>query len=514
MPTSPTYPGVYVEEISSGVKTIQGVPTSITAFIGRTRKGPVNEPITVRSFNDFKRMSGGLWLRSTLGFAVRDFFINGGSEAIVVRLVKGARKALFVLPTSDETKNLVLEAINPGSWGNRLRVAIDYNTSDPGDSSLFNLTVAGPNRQLEVYWDVSVDKSNQRYLPRILRKESDRISVRRRKGKYDCPDIRPLETDTPIKTTQSTKGRDGSELSIEQFATGAGLRRRKHGLWALDRVDLFNLLCIPPYSFGQDIEPELIREAAEYCNRRKAILIIDPPGDWKSAADARNDLSSTNPFPGAVSSNTALYFPRIRQHNPLRRNNTEEFVPCGAVAGVIARTDEDRGVWKAPAGVGAVLKGAVGLSVELNNADNDYLNQSGINCLRTMPNVGPVVWGARTLAGSDQHASEWKYLSVRRTALYIEESLERGLEWVVFEPNDEPLWARIRSQVDNFLFNLWRQGAFQGTTQKQAFFVKCGFDTTTQQDINDGVVNIMVGFAPLKPAEFVIIKIQQKAGHN
>jgi phage tail sheath protein FI len=200
------------------------------------------------------------------------------------------------------------------------------------------------------------------------------------------------------------------------------------------------------------------------------------------------------------------------QPNSLHDNQFEEFAPCGAVAGVMARTDSDRGVWKAPAGLEARLFGVPALSVPLNDADTGQLNPLGINCLRAMPAAGRVVWGARTLEGSDRLASEWKYIPVRRTALFLEESLYRGTQWVVFEPNDEPLWAQIRLNIGAFMQSLFRQGAFQGKTPRDAYFVKCDSETTTQTDIDHGIVNILVGFAPLKPAEFVVIKIQQLAG--
>lgn len=187
-------------------------------------------------------------------------------------------------------------------------------------------------------------------------------------------------------------------------------------------------------------------------------------------------------------------------------------MPCGAVAGVFARTDTQRGIWKAPAGLEAMLVGVPQLSVALNDAENGELNPLGINCLRTMPAAGRIIWGARTLQGDDRLASEWKYIPVRRTALFIEESLYRGTQWAVFEPNDEPLWAQLRLNIGAFMNNLFRQGAFQGQTAREAYLVKCDSETTTQNDINLGIVNVVVGFAPLKPAEFVVIKIQQLAG--
>ena len=238
------------------------------------------------------------------------------------------------------------------------------------------------------------------------------------------------------------------------------------------------------------------------------MLLVDPPSGWTSKEAAKSGIGAL----GTSSKNAALIFPRLRQPNPLRDNQQEDFAPCGAVAGVFARTDTQRGVWKAPAGLDAVLVGVPQLSVPLTDPENGELNPLGINCLRSMPPGLRVVWGARTLQGDDRLASEWKYIPVRRMALYIEESLYRGLKWVVFEPNDEPLWAQIRLNAGAFMQNLFRQGAFQGSSPRDAYFVKCDKESTTQNDINLGIVNIVVGFAPLKPAEFVVIKLQQMAG--
>ncbi len=212
------------------------------------------------------------------------------------------------------------------------------------------------------------------------------------------------------------------------------------------------------------------------------------------------------------SRNAALYFPRVDVADPLNDFRPRPSAPSGTVAGLYARTDGLRGVWKAPAGTEASLAGVQSLEYKLTDGENGVLNPLAINCLRVFPVYGPVCWGARTLAGSDQMADDYKYVPVRRLALYIEESLYRGTQWVVFEPNDEPLWAQIRLNVGAFMHNLFRQGAFQGQTPQEAYFVKCDKDTTTQNDINLGIVNIVVGFAPLKPAEFVIIQIQQIAG--
>ena len=310
---------------------------------------------------------------------------------------------------------------------------------------------------------------------------------------------------------------DGAALKKADDFTPANGERDKLGIYALEQLfaqdGLFNLLCIPPYTDTNDVDVALVSDAAAYCERRRAMLLVDSPSGWKSkttAVQKFTDAATDNV--GTRSRNAALFFPRLRQPNPLRDGQIEEFVPSGVVAGIFARTDTQRGVWKAPAGLDATLVGVPELSVLLSDDENGELNPLGVNCLRSFPSSGRVVWGARTLRGADQLADEWKYIPVRRTALYIEESLYRGTQWVVFEPNDEPLWAQIRLNVGAFMHNLFRQGAFQGQTPRDAYFVKCDKETTTQNDINLGIVNIVVGFAPLKPAEFVVIKLQQMAG--
>jgi phage tail sheath protein FI len=244
------------------------------------------------------------------------------------------------------------------------------------------------------------------------------------------------------------------------------------------------------------------------------LLIVDPPRDWNTEAiisTAQDKLTALG-LNGPVARNAAIFFPHILEADPERENQVDSFVPCGAIAGIMARTDRLRGVWKAPAGTEASLNGLRGLKLTLTDQQNGSLNPLGINCLRTFDIIGNVAWGARTLRGADQLADEYKYIPVRRLALFIEESLYRGTQWVVFEPNDEPLWAQIRLNIGAFMQGLFRQGAFQGKAAAEAYFVKCDKETTTQNDINLGIVNIVVGFAPLKPAEFVIIKLQQMAG--
>jgi phage tail sheath protein FI len=736
MPATLSYPGVYIEEIPSGVRTITGVATSITAFIGRTLRGPVNQPTIVNSYAEFERLFGGLAADHTVAYAVRDFFGNGGGQAIIVRFYQSlfATDALHTKAVSDattqaqtaatkiaakattaanvsgadaqsvavaangevttagaagpaamlaaqevasaaareaakppyaitnsqklkisapagtmgtiklkfqseETANtddpkiadlidvtaitgqshaeaalktaleslsnigpsdiqsvqrsgtspdfsflitfasgfqapliqisaapmgltvisslplpdaasvataasdaagstgtavpnavgqvapnnrahltiptgLTLEAATPGAWGNLLQVEVDDATrpDDNGnhDPTLYNLTITdrGTGRSEQIR-NVTGTANAVRSVGRVLENESSLVRV-----VGTAPTAAPaLTAGSPIVVSGTGMAVDSQPLTATEFEGSAA---DKTGLFALDKADLFNLLCIPADTRDGDTPVATYQAAVDYCTTRRAMLVIDPPAAWAAnpdtaAAIAVAHLKDLN-IHGPVARNAALFFPRIIESDPTRGGQLDVFVPCGAIAGIFARTDSTRGVWKAPAGLDAAINGIAGLQVKLSDGENGQLNPQGINCLRNFPVAGPVVWGARTLRGADAIGDEYKYVPVRRTALFIEESLYRGTQWVVFEPNDEPLWAQIRLNVGAFMHNLFRQGAFQGTTPKEAYFVKCDKETTTQNDIDLGVVNILVGFAPLKPAEFVVIKLQQIAG--
>jgi len=523
MPITPTYPGVYIEEIPSGVRTITGVATSITAFIGRAWRGPVNDPITINSYGDYERIFGGLWVESSMSYAVRDFYLNGGSQAIIVRLYHP--EAAQPTYASIGANGLMLEASYPGAWGNFLRARIDHDVSpevaeryDLEVTDLFNLTVRDTKTGLtEEFRNVSIVDS-RRQVTNVLANESRLVRVDSLPGAIPEPHFNPPPGQdvwgdnvppTNSLVEEPNRASDGDTLNVGDF-TGDGKEDNKEGLYALKKADLFNLLCIPPHVLDGDIESGLITAAASYCDEYRAMLLIDPPSGWINKDAAKAGIGAGV---GTTSKNAAIFFPRLRQANLLRDNQIETFVPCGAIAGIFARTDAQRGVWKAPAGLEATLNGVPALSVSLTDRENGELNPLGVNCLRSFPGVGRVVWGSRTLQGADRLASEWKYIPVRRLTLFLEESLYRGTQWVVFEPNDEPLWSQIRLNIGAFMNNLFRQGAFQGKSPREAYFVKCDKETTTQNDIDLGIVNIIVGFAPLKPAEFVIIKFQQIAGN-
>ncbi|TXI19274.1 MAG: phage tail sheath family protein [Nitrosomonas sp.] len=630
MPVAVSYPGVYIEEIPSGVRTITGVATSITAFIGRAQRGPTDKAVMINSYAEFERIFGGLWLESTVGYAVRDFYLNGGSQAIIVRLfhplfqeteresvestanevateaksaatgaaaktaantkrddivdneenteaikqaarkvaeligklpdnakkedvIKAADIAVTKASASSKAKleigNIKLVAASEGAWSANLRVMIDCDNI-PATADLFNLTVVNTSGGTsERFLNLSIDQNSVRRIDRILGSADNKIIGESTLVKWDggdwppanLPDLTgikskvaalsaaidalnkdpsdtakqaavksaqdaawPLTLDTvtleekkynrakaKLETIQNAGGTVSDEINAEKEAKAALETTKQHridsvsdgleltindflplqskiekkGMHALEQADLFNILCIPPYrNQSKDVDKNLLAEAETYCTERRALLIVDPHSSWNSKTKAKDDFSKEeDSYPGIPSKNAALFFPRLKQPNPLRDNQIEEFVPCGAVAGIFARTDNQRGVWKAPAGIEATLAGVPQLSVNLTDAENGELNPLGINCLRAFPIIGRVVWGSRTLRGADQLADEWKYIPVRRTALFIEESLYRGTKWVVFEPNDEPLWAQIRLNIGAFLHNLCRQGAFQGS---------------------------------------------------
>ncbi|AJE85105.1 phage tail sheath protein [Streptomyces albus] len=614
MPTNPSYPGVYVEELPSAVRTIQAVTTSVTAFVGHTRRGPLNQPVRVTSFADFERRFGGLASRSAVSYAVHQFFANGGTVAVVVRVARaGSGKAAEVTLESTQGRSecpvLEVHAKEPGVWGNGLRVAVDYDT--PACEETFDLRVfdaAGTAR--ESFSNLSMDASDGRFVETVVNAGSALVRVKvldddrpdpsgtvsKRFG-HELPDLEveltvkigevkreftlyepAVDGEAPRGVTElahllerklraqpdapgkhafagaevtafgdrlqvvagSTDPEDtvrflgecANDLGLEASVNPPvfplcggedgelpgprdliGSESGKSGIQALRGVDDVNLLVLPElaaYESAEDLAT-VLSAAQRLCEERRIFLIADAPATWVSVDTARAGLAA---FEQVRGNHAALYFPHLQLTDPLT-GRLRAFPPSGAIAGVFARTDSERGVWKAPAGTEARLAGVHSLTVPLTDRENGLLGPLGLNCLRTFPMVGPLVWGARTLQGSDALATthgEWKYVPVRRLALHVEESLHRGLQWVVFEPNSEQLWQQIRLNASSYLHTLFRQGAFAGGTPREAYFVKCDHDTTTAQDVANGVVNVLVGIAPVKPAEFVIVRIQQLAG--
>lgn len=561
MPATLTYPGVYIEEIPSGVRTIVGVATSTAAFLGPALRGPINEATTINSFGEFERLFGGVWEKSPLSYAVQDFYLNGGGQAVIVRLAYvPVTVPPATAPTATEMDNgaksakitadtLAFEAANGGAWGNNIQIRVEYPPTSAADDVVFddlanslNPTLPAASRLTHadlfnlILWDKGtglIERFNNLTVKESSRR-ADRI-VRGASTLATITTLLPGAVARPAKSADPAAGKtafndnatanlwkivsipaapasapdmgtDGDPLNTPAFI-GDGTST---GLHALDKAE-FNLLCIPPPTIEADTADSVWTAAALYAEEKRAFLLVDPPTSWSDKAAARTNLPALFQTIGTQGAKySAVYFPFLQRKDKF--GEPKKFVPSGAVAGVIARTDAQRGVWKAPAGLDAGVVGADSLSVNLTQEEQGELNPVGINCLRVLPGAGRVVYGARTLAGNDLLASEWKYVPIRRLALFIEESLFRGTQWVVFEPNDEPLWAQIRSNVGAFMHSLFRQGAFEGGSPQVAYYVRCDDKTTTEYDRNRGVVNIEVGFKPLKPAEFVVIKIQQIAG--
>ncbi|MFE2407789.1 phage tail sheath family protein [Kitasatospora sp. NPDC059408] len=546
MPISPTYPGVYIDELPSAVRTIVGVPTSIAAFVGTAPRGSVTDPVHITSWADYEREFGGLDRTSDLSYAVYQFFQNGGAEAEIVRITAVKPKnppadgpsypapATLVLPAASgaAADAVTLTAVSPGDWGNHLRARVDHQTRDKAasaaDQKSFNLTLR------DAVTGVTESYLNVSSLPG----SPDRLSVALAASALvtvpASADGRLLAANTDVPPGQDPfpdgkgpgqgnwyvtagGGLDGTATPVaaDYLGDSSPVKDGKQGIYQLLKTDIFNILCLPGPP-GQNGPAGILPQAAKLCLDRRAMLVVDPPDAWHNVADVTRAAAPGGtglPLAGDPGArNAAVYFPRVLLADTEQQNLVRDFPPCGAVAGVWARTDVARGVWKAPAGTDAGLAGVVAPLVPMTDPENGILNPYGVNCLRRRPVFGNLVWGARTLVGADVLADQWKYVPVRRTALFIEESLFRGTQWVVFEPNDEPLWSSIRLNVGAFMNTLFRQGAFQGRTPRDAYQVVCDATNNPQNDIDRGIVNIQVGFAPLKPAEFVIIHIQQLAG--
>lgn len=520
MPTALTYPGVYVEEIPGGARPIVGVSTSTTAFVGFFGKGPLDRPRTISSFEDFNRHYGGLDTRSEASYAIRQYFTNGGQTAVVLRVVEpnSAETATIdfevTIGPNDQTI-ITVDALNEGDWGEEVQVGIEHVGAD-----VFNLVVRrvrevdGQDRVVatEVHLNLSMQEDARRYVQSTVNASSQLVRVvdagfqagvngRTRPGETGTGLATAAVLNDVALTTEFVALQNGDDGN---FPSGAEIGA------ALPTLDLiapafYSMLCIPSMfamTTGTDFA-DLTAAANAHCTDRRVFLFIDP----NVTADTIDQALGFNLTVGER--NNAIYFPRLEIGDPLADGAPRIVAPSGTMAGIYARTDTERGVWKAPAGTSARIRGANIAGDPMTEANSGQLNPLGINVLRSMPVFGNVVWGSRTGDGADQRASEWKYVPVRRMALYIEESLSQGLQWVVFEPNADPLWAQIRLSVGGFMQTLFRKGAFQGSTPKEAYLVRCDSSTTTQADIDAGVVNILVGFAPLKPAEFVVIQLQQ-----
>jgi Bacteriophage tail sheath protein len=497
--------------------TVASTGTISAAWQGQTASAtvtvtpPVLQTISVSSSPSSTSIPSG----QTLQFNATGTYSDGSTPAITPTWSASPSGLITITSLGAATAtaaggSLTLFASSPGVWGNNLRVSI--TTLPAPNSSRFNLLVqqvnsSGVLQTLESFVNLSVSPTDPSYVVTVIDNDSSYITfIDPANGNPVVPTAAPSATPalSPIALGGGADGAvlqptDGNfELALTFYSTA--------GVYLLDRVDIFNLLCIP----GETDAPT-ISTLQQFCNLKRAFFIVDaPPLSTISNLISSGPVgSSAGSITGEYAINSAFYFPWISAPDPLAGNRPSLFPPCGFVAGIYAATDASRGVWKAPAGINAGLTGNSGLQYVLTDAENGSLNTQAVNCLRQFKVYGDVVWGARTLAGNDQAGSQWKYVPIRRLALFLESSLFDGTQWVVFEPNDETLWGQIRLNVGAFMQGLFLHGAFAGTTPQQAYFVKCDGENNPAPSVALGIVNILVGFAPLYPAEFVVIQIQQ-----
>ncbi|MEN8177707.1 MAG: phage tail sheath subtilisin-like domain-containing protein [Pseudomonadota bacterium] len=612
------HPGVYVEEIPSGSRPIEGVATSVAAFVGAANRGPIGEPVLIGNFEDYVAEFGGIEDEDDdMGLAVQAYYLNGGGAAFICRLASGATSSSTVaLDAADSSQAgiLTVTATSPGAWGDEIYV----RAADP--KLLFDMEVSLSGTVQERYYGLSMDSTRGDFISTKVNGRSALVRVdnvvetlllgTQASTALSDEDTDPTTSDTltvqdtspadVMVITDTTDGslpvavaisnisfvfdihvgnRDtgGTFTAIESFTSVSMVSGSDdfaediiNGESTLITVDVLtgatsdqypvtnndgdadgdddgeqltvgvaanptapdytalyentlrkfrdiSIIVLPGESWADDGSGNSVVAATlSHCDKMKnRIVIVDPPAGHELE---NSNTVATMSLP--TSTYSVLYYPWVDMANPLYhpdkapdKSKTVQIPPSAIAAGMWAKIDGKRGVWKAPAGVEARLTGAAGLEFQVENLEQDQLNPLGVNCIRKLPNFGSVFWGARTL--STNADPEWRYVPVRRTAIYIEESIYRGIQWAVFEPNDHPLWSSLRANIGAFMNGLFRAGAFQGQTAKDAYFVRCGLgDTMTQGDIDRGQVIVMVGFAPLKPAEFVIVRIQQKVGEE
>ena len=490
--------GAQLAQQSRDLHAIDGVATGIAAFIGRTLKGPVAQPLTVRSFAEFQQHFGGLWQPSTLSYAVEQFFENGGREARIVRVVNGARPPTISLPAAGGTLTLV--AVNPGSR-EYLRASVDYDGLSAADADRFNLVVqrvrtAGSElvEDQEIYRRVSVAPGSSRFVTSVLL-ESSLVRVQ-----GAVPEYRPDRSAggpggvAVGYTLSNPDGDDGAPLTDYDVI---GARARGTGLFALAGAARFNLLCIPPLGREQDLGLSTLLVAARMCRERCALLIVDPPSSWTSAPAALEALRAW-PF---RSDCAVMYYPRIQAFDRLR-GRVEIFGSCGAAAGMIARSDDSWPVWTAVEPEEANLRPGLRPAVAVSDADRVRLAQAGVNTLLAVRGAARAGLGPRTLAAGGSGASDWRYLSARRLALHVAASIEQGTRWVLLEHNGPATWGRARARADEFLDSLAAQGAFAGATARDSHFVICDERVNRPQTLAEGKFNLLFGFATTRAGEF------------
>jgi Bacteriophage tail sheath protein len=535
MPVTTSYPGIYIEEILSNSHTITAAPTSVTVFVGythpfKTLPQHYGQATQIFSFTDYEREFGGLfnvdWLADDVGRAVFQFFANGGAVAWIVplqptfQILSGGTQAVTppTLTIGDNTNGIVFTGREPVDGCHLLTVSVTNLKATSGSTLDIADVIIGYGNRAETFRRVTLNPNPptadaintlEKRIGTTTNLVSSLVTVAPPVGGAYVTDW-----GTPLAATPLDGGLPADPFTI--FSPG-DFTDAFAADQALDKIAVFNLLVTPGV-----FDSTVVAQALAVAENKRAFMVMDPPAD--AVADPAgyplpmienimNDALPPRSIP--KSQNGALYFPYLGASDP-STGNPLNLPPSGFVAGVIAREDTNRGVWKAPAGYEALVQTTSGVvpSGRMTDPRQGTLNPIGVNVLRTLPGVGTVVFGARTSVSGNTAFQQYWYVPVRRMALFLEQSLLNSLGWVIFEPNDAPLWVSIKTTIDNFMLGLYNQGAFQGNTPSKAFQVACDNTTTTPDDQANGIVNIVVAFAPLKPAEFVIIKIAQLAGQS
>jgi len=507
----PTYlsPGVYMEEVSSGSKPIEGVGTAVAAFVGFAEKGPANQPTLVTNWTQFTQSFGDFIDGSYLAHAVYGYFLNGGGAAYIVRIggddgdgAASAPTAQGELPAGSEGKpGLVVKALEAGPAGDSITIET-ADASEPGENNeQFKLIVKRGEKVEETFDNVSLRKGNNNVASRV-KAESKLISVEEVRGGGTME----LHKGARVNLYGGTGLPDSVTVSPADYVGDSSDRTGFGGLEAIDEV---TMLCVPDLTAALErgmldmegfkaVQLAMIAHCELMADR---VAILDPPPSLNAQQIKDWRVNEA----GYDSKYATLYYPRLKVMDPSRGKAI--FVPpSGHMAGIWARNDDTRGVHKAPAN--EVVRGAISLELNITKGEHDQLNPVAVNCVRSFPGQGIRVWGARTLSSDP----EWRYLNVRRLFNFVEESILSGTNWVVFEPNDQKLWDSVRRTVVMFLRRVWRDGALFGRTPAEAFFVKCDEENNPPENRDAGILTVEIGIAPVKPAEFVVFRISQFSG--
>jgi len=529
MPADYFAPGVYIEEFDRGTKPIQGVGTSVAAFVGFTEKAPDNRPHLVTSWGDYHRLFGGFLPDAYLSYAVRGYFDNGGRQAYVVSVSAAAgsadgasapRPAPIAAGAAIPTRlpalgtSLQVEAIAEGKAGEDIQLEVGPATGDGASEEQFRLVVRQGGKE-EVYDQLSLSRGRgTRNAEVVVNRESTLIRVKVLAAETAAALDRLPQVG--LHALQPAQPQAVSLPNRIEATDLSGSAEAREGVLGLEAIDEVTLLCVPDL-----MSPRVLNGGGmtrikttqlgmlahcEAMHDRFAILDAPPEQGVQDVKEWRTGGA------GYDSKFGALYYPWIKVANQIpkaqRANPDEDLIsvpPCGHIAGVYARVDTERGVHKAPAN--EIVRGAVDLVANVTRNEQDLLNPIGINCIRAFPNMGIRVWGARTLTSDPA----WRYVNVRRLFNYIEESIEENTQWVVFEPNDEDLWERVKRDITAFLTRVWRSGALFGATPDEAFYVKCDRETNPPETRDVGQLIVEIGLAPVKPAEFVVFRFTQKS---